>query len=68
MHEWLGDSLARWDGDTLIVDTTNYKARAFQNISSEKLHITERYVVKMRTRFGGRLRWTTPTPGRNPGV
>jgi hypothetical protein len=43
VHEWLGDSRARWDGDTLIVDTTNYKARAFQNVSSEKLHITERY-------------------------
>jgi hypothetical protein len=42
-HEWLGDSRGRWEGNTLTVDTTNYKAAAFQGISSEKLHVTERY-------------------------
>lgn len=40
---WLGDSIGHWDGDTLVVDTTNYRPRAFQSISSEKLHITERF-------------------------
>lgn len=40
---WLGDSIGDWEGDTLVVDTTNYRARAFQNISSEKLHIIERF-------------------------
>lgn len=40
---WLGDSIGRWEGDTLIVDTTNYRPRAFQSISSEKLHIVERF-------------------------
>jgi len=38
----LGDSIGHWEGDTLIVDTTNYRPRAFQGISSEKLHIVER--------------------------
>ncbi len=40
---WLGDSIGHWEGDTLVVDTTNYRPRAFQNISSEKLHIIERF-------------------------
>jgi hypothetical protein len=43
VHQWLGDSRGRWEGDTLVVDTTNYKARAFRNISSEKLHVIERF-------------------------
>jgi len=42
VHQWLGDSRGHWEGNTLVVDTTNYKQGAFQGISSEKLHITER--------------------------
>jgi hypothetical protein len=40
---WLGDSSGHWEGDTLVVDTTNYRPRAFQSITSEKLHIIERF-------------------------
>src|SRR5580700_8549827 len=29
VQQWLGDSRGRWEGDTLIIDTTNYKPRAF---------------------------------------
>ena len=43
VHQWLGDSRGRWEGDTLVIDTTNYKPRAFMSISSEKLHVTERF-------------------------
>ena len=43
VHEWLGDSRGHWEGHTLVVDTTNYRPRAFQSISSENLHITERF-------------------------
>ncbi len=40
---WLGDSIGHWEGDTLVVDTTNYRPRAFQSITSDKLHIIERF-------------------------
>jgi hypothetical protein len=43
VHQWLGDSVGHWEGDTLVVDTTNYKSRAFRTVSSEKLHVTERF-------------------------
>lgn len=43
--QWLGDSRGHWEGDTLVVDTTNYKPRAFQSVSSAKLHITERFTL-----------------------
>jgi hypothetical protein len=43
VHQWLGDSRGHWEGDTLVVDTTNYKTRAFMSVSSEKLHVIERF-------------------------
>ena len=43
VRQWLGDSRGHWEGDTLVVDTTNYKPRSFRSISSEKLHVMERF-------------------------
>jgi hypothetical protein len=42
VQEWLGDPRGHWEGDTLVVDTTNYKAGAFMNASSQ-LHVIERF-------------------------
>ncbi len=40
-RQWLGDSRGHWEGDTLVIDTTNFKPRSFQN-ASERLHLIER--------------------------
>jgi hypothetical protein len=40
---WLGDSRGHWEGDTLVVDTTNYKPMSFMAASSGKLHVIERF-------------------------
>ena len=32
-----GDSRAHWEGDTLVIDTTNYRPKAFMSYSSDKL-------------------------------
>jgi hypothetical protein len=37
-----GDSRAHWEGETLVVDTTNLKPGAFRG-STERLHITEKF-------------------------
>jgi hypothetical protein len=43
VQQWFGDSRGHWEGDKLVVDTTNYKPRAFMSVSSEKLHVIERF-------------------------
>jgi hypothetical protein len=43
MQTWLGDARGHWEGDTLVVDTTNYKPGVFMNVSTEKLHVVERF-------------------------
>jgi hypothetical protein len=43
MHEWDGDSRGHWEGDTLVVDTTNYKPRSFMSMTTDKLHVIERF-------------------------
>ena len=44
---WMGDSIARWDGDTLVVDTIGFNERTWLNGQgaphSNKLHVIERY-------------------------
>jgi hypothetical protein len=42
VQNWMGDSRGHWEGNTLVIDTTNFKPLAFQAVSSEKLHVTER--------------------------
>lgn len=44
---YLGDSVARWDGDTLVVDVTSFNDKTWLigagTFHSEELHVTERY-------------------------
>jgi hypothetical protein len=39
----LGDSIGHWEGDTLVVDTTNFSPEVRFRGSSENLHVVERF-------------------------
>jgi hypothetical protein len=43
IRQWLGDSIGRWEGSTLVVDTTNFRADTHNADSSERLHVVERF-------------------------
>jgi hypothetical protein len=42
IRNWMGDSIGWWEGDTLVVDTTNFTAKTQFNGSSDQLHVVER--------------------------
>jgi hypothetical protein len=43
VREWMGDSRGHWEGDTLVVDTTNFRPETAFHGSSENLHVVERF-------------------------
>lgn len=43
IQQWNGDSRGRWEGDTLIVDTTNFSTKSSFMGSAENLHLVERF-------------------------
>ena len=45
IRRWTGDSRGRWDGDTLVVDTTNLTNKTKFRGSTDKLHVVERLTL-----------------------
>jgi hypothetical protein len=43
IRRWQGDSRAHWEGDTLVVDTTNFTDKTSFRGTDEKLHLVERF-------------------------
>jgi len=43
VRKWLGDSIGRWDGDTLVVETTNFTDKTRFRGATPDLKVTERF-------------------------
>jgi hypothetical protein len=43
VRQWLGDSIGHWEGDTLVVDTTNFTDKTHFRGADENLHVIERF-------------------------
>ena len=63
---WMGDSRGHWEGDTLVIDTTNYKPASFMAESTDKLHVIERFsrtgpdTLKYEITINDPETWTKP--------
>jgi hypothetical protein len=80
IRRWLGDSIGRWEGDTLVVETTNFTNKTRFRGSTEELKVTERFRrVDDKTlsyrftiddphtwaqRWSGEYEWTVSPPNR----
>ena len=42
IRKWMGDSIGWWDGDTLVIDTTNFTGKTRFRGSTPNLHVVER--------------------------
>jgi hypothetical protein len=66
IRQLFGDSRAHWDGDTLVVDVTNFTGRLPYRGSSDALHLTERYrrmdrdLVRYEVTVDDPKTWTRP--------
>jgi hypothetical protein len=43
VRSWMGDSIGHWEGDTLVVETTNFTNKTRYSQTTENLKVTERF-------------------------
>ena len=66
VRQWLGHSVGRWEGETLVIDTTNFTDRTSFQGSAERLHLIERLtrvgpdLIKYEVTVEDPTVWTRP--------
>jgi hypothetical protein len=63
---WIGDSRGWWEGDTLVVETTNFNGKNSYRGSTTGLHLVERYTRVGADRLELRLTVSDPTTWERP--
>ena len=64
---WLGDPRGHWEGDTLVVDSTNFLGKAdFRVAGDENMHLTERFTRVAPTTLKYEVRIDDPTTYTKP--
>jgi hypothetical protein len=49
IRQWFGDSRGHWEGDTLVIDVTNFSPKDDYRGSRENMHLVERWTRKSPT-------------------
>jgi hypothetical protein len=69
VRKWLGDSVGHWEGDTLVVETTNFTEKTRFRGSTDALKVTERFTrvdantLKYRFTVEDSRTWERPWTG-----
>jgi hypothetical protein len=63
---WWGDSRGRWEGDTLVVDVTNFSPRTDFQKSRQNLHLVERWTRTSPTTLQYTVTMEDPTTWTRP--
>ncbi len=74
VRKWMGDSVGHWEGDTLVIETTNFTNKTQFRGSSDQLHVTERMsrldanTLLYRFTIEDPATWDRPWTGEYPWV
>jgi hypothetical protein len=74
IRKWMGDSVGHWEGDTLVVDTTNFGKTPALLYATENLHVVERFTrvsedtILYQFTVDDPTVWTMPWSGEYPWV
>ena len=72
LRPWMGDSIGRWEGDTLVVETTNFHPQHGFRGAWEHLRVTERFAyvdadtIRYRFTIDDPTTWTRSFTGELP--
>jgi hypothetical protein len=66
LQSWLGDAHGRWEGDTLVVETTKFNGRAPYRGAGENLTLVERYTRLGPTTLEYQFTMNDPTVWTRP--
>ena len=66
IRQWSGDSRGRWEGKTLVVDTTNFSTKSYYMGAAENLHLVERFTRVSADRLDYTVMVDDPTTWTKP--
>jgi hypothetical protein len=72
IRQWNGDSRGRWDGNTLVVETTNFSSKSFFMGATDNLRVVERFTrtaadrIEYEITLADSTTWTRPWTAMMP--
>jgi len=66
IRRWMGDSVGHWEGDTLVIDTTNFTDKTHFRGSDRNLHVIERFTRTSADNLQYRFTIDDPTAFTRP--
>ena len=66
IRQWQGDPRGHWEGDTLVVDTTNFSSKSSYQGAHENLHVVERFTRVSEDILHHEIRVEDPTTWTRP--